>query len=114
MPDFETFKLDDMSEVELITALHEDTLSDNPVKACTARALKEIMPVLTRWIEREEQRGTPASELAGAAKDIGISLMMTVICNTTSVRAAADVADLIGNYLPGQMHNISKILREKT
>lgn len=90
-------------EASLIEFLHEGAMGGHPVKASAARCLKEVMPALLRWIDKEKERGTSPGVAIMATADIAISAMFTTVINVTDdPRLTAENTDRLKTALDEQ------------
>lgn len=102
------------SEAEWMEILHDNTMSDRPVKACSSRCFKEALPVLARWIQAERDRGTAAEVLCMASADIAASIAMTIVRNSgpgVTDATAAHVVETIARHLKSVLDDAAAHLR---
>lgn len=63
---------------EFIDELNEWIMSPNPFVATQARLLREITPIVKKWMDHEQDRGTTAGNVAKAITPIVFNIMIQV------------------------------------
>lgn len=107
-------------EAGVIEAAHKLAMSKDPMEAARGRALKELAPAFSRWLDAEfEHRvhnsndlATSLSALTGAFSDFAISLSIRAFPH--SVEKAEALARAIGVGVAMHIHEAEKsgVLRD--
>ncbi len=81
-----TRHIDVSSEAEMLEHIHNETLSDEPIVAATARLLKEVLPVVFRAWEAEIDMGT--DKLTVLRTNVGMCL--TILFSFAATYSGSD------------------------
>lgn len=71
------------TEAELAEALHDQAMAKDPQQALVGRGMKELAPVLVRFLAAERDRGTDISTLIPALGAIMTSLHVSGLLGMT-------------------------------
>lgn len=105
-------------EAELLEKLHEMEMAGQPGASSMARLLKEIMPVLMRWLHDERERGSTPVDVFGASVQASSNVLLTVALNMADEDDALDgLVDLaaasVSESLRIKKESAKKMLREQ-
>lgn len=71
------------NEAALVEQLHDLLMKKKGPNAIIARAMKDLMPALMRFVTDELERGTPAEQLVLATGHIALSVHMSALLTIT-------------------------------
>lgn len=83
------------NETELAEKLHDAAMDKNPGVAIVGRGMKEIMPVMMRFLAAEAARGTSGPAMIAALDSISISVHVSALLAILTPAELAGCADTV-------------------